>query len=54
MASVLKPRFGDKSLGITTKDLIPVLLIIMMGMAGLYDLSEYPLGTSRLSLTGKH
>lgn len=30
----LEAKFGDKSLGITTKDLIPVLLIAMMGMGG--------------------
>lgn len=30
----LEAKFGDKSLGITTKDLIPVLLIIMMAMGG--------------------
>ena len=28
----LEARIGDKSLGITTKDLIPVLMIIMLGM----------------------
>lgn len=28
----LEARYGDKSLGITTKDLIPVLMIIMLGM----------------------
>lgn len=28
----LEARIGDRSIGITTKDLIPVLLIAMMGM----------------------
>lgn len=30
----LEARFGDKSLGITTRDLIPVLLLIMLSMGG--------------------
>ena len=30
----LEARFGDKSLGITTRDLIPILLIGLMGAGG--------------------
>jgi hypothetical protein len=30
----IEARIGDRSIGITTKDLIPILLILMMGMGG--------------------
>lgn len=30
----LEARIGDRSIGITTKDLIPILLIVMLGMGG--------------------
>lgn len=30
----LEARFGDRSIGITTKDLIPILLIMMMALGG--------------------